>query len=1157
MIAGNDSFWEKPQQLQEEIYTALRESEARYRSLVENTPDIITRFDRQYRTVFVSSNVEAVTGIKAEAYIGKTHRELGFPEVDCVFWETVADQIFKSGIPFETEFEYNSPKGFILFNWRIVPERNENGNIDYLLSIARDITQERQREREFTQLFNSIPAGFALHEIILDADRKPCDYRFLQVNPAFEKMTGLQSNAILGKTALEILPNIEQEWIENYGHVALTGETLQFEQYSQELKSYYQVTAYCPQKGQFVTIFHDVTAQKVTEEALHRNEMLLRVAGRVTRLGGWQVSLKDNKVQWSDAVAAIHEVPPEYYPDLEEALDFYAPEWQDRIRRVFFTCAKEGTPYDEELELITAKGRRVWVRTLGEAQRDASGAIIGVQGAFMDITERKRAEKLTAETEARYQNLFMDFQDAIFINYDDKVSVVNQSCVDLFGAASEEDLLGKSHVELFTPEYHEITKKRIEQLRNSKQPVPPIEKKIIRFDGATVDVEVTASPFPFRGATAIHVILRDITERKQKEAALQESERRFRLLFESLSDAVLIRSEEDTFVLANQAASELLGYSHQELLQMGPLDIVAPEYKALRPELQEKLAIENKALFESELVHRNGRMIPVEINSRQVLFEGKPAVLSIIRDITDRRVAERTLRASEQRHRLLAENTLDPIWQMDMNLRFTYVNPAAELFGFKPEEYTGTYLHDHCTPEAMAYMAEILHDAINEKHASAMFETELLHRDGYAIPVEIHARLLFDEAGVPVCIQGVTRDIRDRKRALKEQHLLQEQLIQSQKMESIGLLAGGVAHDFNNMLGIIVGNIDLAMSQLDEESAIHTDLQEARKAAKHSIGITRQLLTFARKEKTVPVALELNQSLENMLKILRHLIGEAITLQWEPHANPDRVMMDPTQMDQMMTNLCVNARDALGERGAITIKTSNSFLDEHFCDQHTDLIPGDYVTISVQDTGCGMSEDTIAHIFEPFFTTKEHGKGTGLGLATIYGIVKQSGGIIDVTSALGEGTTFTIHLPAISIESAVDHDSREYTLSDILKGHETILLVEDESGILRLCQAVLEKMGYTVLAADSPLVALRLAEGYPDDIHLIVTDVIMPEMNGPQLAQKIAIARPDIRCLYMSGYTADIVDHHKLTAQKIYCLEKPFSPHKLAVKVREVLAAPQ
>jgi two-component system, cell cycle sensor histidine kinase and response regulator CckA len=1157
VIANNDSFWGKPQQMQEEIYDALRESEARYRSLVENTPDIITRFDRQYRTVFVSSNVEAVTGIKAKAYIGKTHRELGFPEADCVFWETIAEQIFKSGVPFETEFEYNGPKGTILFNWRIVPERNEHGDIKCLLSIARDITRERKQEQEFTQLFNSIPAGFALHEIITDDDGAPCDYRFLQVNPAFENMTGLKSAAILGKTALDILPNIEQEWIENYGHVSLTGETLQFTQYSQELKSYYQVTAYCPQKGQFVTIFHDVTAQKATEAALRRNEMLLRIAGRVTRLGGWQVSLPDNKVYWSDTVAAIHEVPLEYQPDLEEALNFYAPEWQDRIRKVFFTCAKEGTPYDEEIELVTTRGRRVWVRTLGEAQRDASGAIIGVQGAFMDITERKRAEKITAETEARYHTLFMDFQDAIFINYDDKVAVVNQACVDLFGATSEEDLLGKSHVELFTPEYQEITQKRIEQLRNSKQPVPPIEKKIVRFDGATVDVEVTASPFPFRGATAIHVILRDITERKQKEAALQESERRFRLLFESLSDAVLIRSDNDKFILANPAASEMLGYSHEELLQMGPLDIVAPEYKALRPKLQAKLETGSVALFESMLVNHNGRKIPVEVNSRQILFEGGPSVISIIRDITDRKVAEEALRESEQRHRLLAENTLDPIWQMDMNLRFTYVNPASEIFGFTQEEYTGTYLHEHCTPEAMAYMAEILNEAISNKHGSAMFETEVLHRDGYPIPVEIHGRLLFDEAGEPVCIQGVTRDMRERKKALKEQQLLQEQLIQSQKMESIGLLAGGVAHDFNNMLGIIVGNIELAMSQVDEDSTIYADLQEARKAAKHSVGITRQLLTFARKEKTVPVALELNQSLENMLKILRHLIGETITLQWEPHANPDRVMMDPTQIDQMMTNLCVNARDALGERGAITIKTSNSFLDEHFCNKHTDLIPGDYVTVSVQDTGCGMSEDTIAHIFEPFFTTKEHGKGTGLGLATIYGIVKQSGGAIEVTSAPGTGTTFTIHLPAVSIESAVDHDSREYTLSDILKGHETILLVEDESGILRLCRAVLEKMGYTVLAADSPLVALRLAEEYPDDIHLIVTDVVMPEMNGPQLAQKIAIARPDIRCLYMSGYTADIIDQHKLKAQKIYCLEKPFSPHKLAVKVREVLSAPR
>ena len=1012
----------------------MHDYEMQFRSLAENTPDIVVQFDRECRYLFVSSNIEALTGLKADTFPGKTPRDLGFPEEYCSAVEQAVTLVFQSGIPYETEFLYKGNNGPILFNWRLIPERNELGNVERLLSIERDITKNKE-----------------------------------------------------------------------------------------------------------------------AEERLQRNNLLLRIAGRVTKLGGWQVSLPDNHVEWSGEVAAIHETPADFSPSLDEAISFYAPEWQDRIRNVFLACAREGKPYDEEAKLITAKGRHIWVRTLGEAKRDISGRIVGVEGAFMDITERKRYEKITAEAEIRYQNLFMNFHDAIFINYADKVSIVNQACLRLFGAKNQGELLGKSHFDLFSPEYYEITKKRLQQLRVSRQPVPPIEKKIVRLDGTLVDVEVTASPFPFQGTTAIHVILRDITERKQKQAALKESEQRFRMLFDSLSDAVLIRSEHHRFILANQAAIELLGYSQEELSHLGPLDIVSPEYQKMRPKVLEKLAAGDVALFESALKNRDGKIIPVEVNSRQLLFDGKTAVLSIIRDITDRKIAEAALRESEEKHRLLAENTLDTIWQMDMNTRFTYVNTAVSTFGYTPAEYIGTKLEDHCSPEKVSQLMVIMADAIEKNH-SRIFETELLHKNGTPIPVEVFGKIIFDAHGAPVCVQGVTRDISERKKAEREQQILQEQLVQAQKMESVGRLAGGVAHDFNNMLGVILGNVDMALAQADEDSTLYADLKEVRQAAKRSVEITQQLLTFARKEKTSPVVLDVNQSLENMLNMLRRLIGENINLLWKPDAKPCQVMLDPSHINQMMTNLCLNARDAIDGPGTITIVTSNTLLDNLFCEQHPGLIPGDYVTILVQDTGCGMSEDTIEHIFEPFFTTKEHGKGTGLGLATLYGIVKQAGGCLEVTSIEGRGSLFTIHLPLVSEEAATKQETREYSFTSDVKGSETILVVEDEPGILRLCTNILEKMGHTVLSASTPTEALHLAETYEKEIHLTITDVIMPEMNGPQLTQKILLMRPKMKCLYMSGYTADIVAQHKLTAQRINSIEKPFSPTKFGVVVSDILA---
>ncbi len=382
---------------------------------------------------------------------------------------------------------------------------------------------------------------------------------------------------------------------------------------------------------------------------------------------------------------------------------------------------------------------------------------------------------------------------------------------------------------------------------------------------------------------------------------------------------------------------------------------------------------------------------------------------------------------------------------------------------------------------------------------------------------------------------------------------LEDRLIQAQKMESVGRLAGGVAHDFNNMLQAILGNAALALQDLPLDSPVREFLEEIDKSGRRSADLTRQLLAFARKQTIAPEVLDLNSTVGGMLKMLRRLIGENIELAWMPGANLWPVSMDPSQIDQILANLCVNGRDAIEGVGKVMIETSNVTLDKTYVASHPDVDPGDYVLLTVSDTGKGMDAETRAHLFEPFFTTKAVGKGTGLGLATVFGIVKQNSGLISVYSELGHGSTFKIYLPRSEMEVLA---APLATLKHQVRGTETVLLVEDEVQILNLGHRILEQHGYTVLAASTPQAALALVEQANATIHLLITDVVMPGMNGKELIERLRKGRPGLPCIFMSGYTADVIAHHGVLEAGVAFLEKPFTIEALTKKVREILDAP-
>ncbi len=403
----------------------------------------------------------------------------------------------------------------------------------------------------------------------------------------------------------------------------------------------------------------------------------------------------------------------------------------------------------------------------------------------------------------------------------------------------------------------------------------------------------------------------------------------------------------------------------------------------------------------------------------------------------------------------------------------------------------------------------------------------------------------------PMQICVIFQDITERKQAEEERARLQIQLNQAQKMESVGRLAGGVAHDFNNMLGVILGHTELAMGQVDPAQPLYADLEAIQKAADRSADLTRQLLAFARKQTATPEVLDLNATIEGMLKMLQRLIGEDMDLKWLSAANLWPTRVDPSQIDQILANLCLNARDAVADVGKITIETGNCTFDADYCAVHLGFKPGEYVRISVSDNGCGMDKETQEHVFEPFFTTKELGRGTGLGLATVYGIVRQNDGFINIYSEPGQGSTFSIYLPRYA--GTVGQRPEAPPVKPISRGSETILLVEDELAILNMTKMMLEHLGYTVLTASSPGEAIRLAQEQADRIHLVMTDVVMPEMNGRDLAKRLLMHSPNLKRLFMSGYTADVIAHHGVLDDGVLFIQKPFTLKDLGAKIREAL----
>ncbi|MBD3167588.1 PAS domain S-box protein [bacterium] len=525
-------------------------------------------------------------------------------------------------------------------------------------------------------------------------------------------------------------------------------------------------------------------------------------------------------------------------------------------------------------------------------------------------------------------------------------------------------------------------------------------------------------------------------------------------------------------------------------------------------------------------------------DSRSVRFE-------VAVDITELKRTEQVLRSSEARWRSYVENAPYGIFIADSEGCFVDVNPAATaITGFTRDELRERSIPDLLDPESLQKGLQHFEDL--EVHNRANTEVRFRKKDGSIGEWSVSAVRLREDRYL-----GYVEDITDRKLAEEEQRRLEEQLIQSQKMESIGRLAGGVAHDYNNMLSVIIGYTDLIVEELVPETAMYEDMQEILTAALRSRDITRQLLAFARKQAISPKVLDLNETIAGMLKMLKRLIGEDIELKLQPKPDLWPVEMDPSQIDQILANLCVNARDAIDGVGHISIETNNVVFDKPYCTDHAECSPGEYVMVAVSDDGSGMDRETLNNIFEPFFTTKGVDEGTGLGLATVYGIIRQNDGFINTYSEPGKGTTFRFYIPACL--QTMDESTTGESDPSLMGAGETVLVVEDEEQIMKLACKMLEGLRYQVLAADEPKEALRISREHEGDIQLLLTDVVMPHMNGRELAEAMSQHHPELKVLYMSGYTANVIATRGIIEEGVHYIQKPFSRVELGAKIKRII----
>ena len=896
------------------------------------------------------------------------------------------------------------------------------------------------------------------------------NYRYLKVNPSYEKLLGRTAEEIEGHSVAEVLSeSFFADTIKENLDRCLAGELVRLENQRsvpglgpRTLEDLYSPCR-LPDGSVYAAAVctRDITDIRAAQAALKRSTEFLVETGRMARVGGWALRPEDNKVFWTDVTRELHEVPDDYQPTVEQVVNFFQEEDRPKLEAAGRAALEKGEPYDLELRFTTAKGRQLWAHTSCRPVME-NGQVVRLMGTFQDITQRKQSEELL---------------------------LARMRLMDASTTLSTEDLMRQALDEI---------------------------------------CELTSSPFGF-----FHLVLPD-----QKTISIQ------------VWSSKTMRAFSKTLPIGTHYPLAQAGVWAECIEQRQP--VIHNDYASL-PNRKGLPAWHAPIVRELTLpIIRGDSVVAIlGIGNKATDYTDKDlAMVSFLADVAYE-ISERK-RFESEREQLAAAiaQSSDAVIITDAQGVIQYINPKFErISGYSAAESLGQ------NPRILksGQQDDAVYQALWETISSGRtWQGRLVNKrkDGSLFTEDARISPVFDATGAICNYVAIKTDITDRLRLDEERKHLEEQMRQAQKMESIGRLAGGVAHDFNNMLSIITGFAEIASDKVEEHDPLRKDLEQIIEAAMRSRDLTRQLLAFARRQAINPRVLDLNQVLNKSQKMLGRLIGEDIDLKLITQPGLWPVKLDSSQIDQIMANLAVNARDAIKGVGAVIIETRNVTLDQDFCSSHAEFQPGDYVLLSFSDTGTGMDKETLEKAFEPFFTTKGAGKGTGLGLSTVYGIVRQAGGLINAYSEPGQGTTFKIYLPRcldIQVEKGEEISTKRLT------GDETILVVEDEEQILDLCSQVLKRAGYNVLTANQPGEAVILTEKHEGQIHLLITDVVMPSMNGKELKERIQEIQPGIKALYMSGYTANIIAHRGVLAEGVEFLQKPFATKELTLKVRQLL----
>lgn len=780
------------------------------------------------------------------------------------------------------------------------------------------------------------------------------------------------------------------------------------------------------------------------------------------------------------------------------------------------------------------------------------GAILVVPFVRRRVEERLTAEERLRSTWAFTQSIIENEPECVkILGPGGEVKFMNRAGLAMIDAKSIDEVLGQPVHQLVVPEHREAFIRLNERVIAGESGT--LEFEMVGLKGTRRWLETHAVPLLGANGTVESLlgITRDVTERKRAEKALSGSEEQYRNLVDWSPDAIYVHVD-DQIVFSNAMGANLLGARRPEdLYGRQFMEFVHPSYHNTVREssLRRRGDSAPAALLEGVFLRLDGSGVDVEITAMPFLFNGTDAVQVVARNISKRKEIERMLRKADAQYRVIVETAHEGIIANDGTGVITLVNPRLlEMLGYSYEELLGRSIFEFMDEEERRDHEKQLE--LQQRGIVSQYERRFRRKDGSVIWTHGSVALLIDEQGVSSGGFGMFTDITDRKHAEEHRKKLEAQLLQSQKIESVGRLAGGIAHDINNMLTPIIGYADMLSFQIPEGDPKRADLDEIVGAANRVRDMTQQLLAFGRRQTLEMRLLDVNVVVSKFGKILRRTLRENVEITMNLAPTIGAVLADERQMEQVILNLAVNAQDAMPEGGQLVIATKDVCVDESFAEVRPGLAPGRYVLITVADSGMGMDGETLPRIFEPFFTTKESGRGTGLGLATVYGIIMQHRGYVDVASEPGRGTTFSLYLP-VTAEAAerVQDAERAY----ILKGTETILLVEDQSDVLEIVRQLLKALGYRVLTAADGSAARAVLGSEPGSVDLMITDVIMPGINGRELYEELKRTRPALKVIYMSGYPADVISTHGVLDSGMTLIRKPFTIQELSAKVRQVL----